>query len=138
MLAPKIYWECHPNWKSWKCDVEELATSVSNYATYLEDQNKKMKLLHSQFQPVRHLSENISLMSLPTNSKLEDKFRQLEHKVIQKQMFEYLCVEHFPPSDPHKKYIYIQRLQSRGIYSHRVAMLTYYHGNNIANFHFIW
>jgi len=51
--------------------------------------------------------------------------------------FEYLSIEDFCPSDPHKKYHFIQNLQSRGL-AFKSALLTYFHGNNVGNFHFIW
>ena len=29
------YWLTNPNWKLWKGDIKALATSVSDYATYV-------------------------------------------------------------------------------------------------------
>ena len=39
--------------------------------------------------------------------------------------------------DPRNKYAYLQILRSSGLTSN-VMMLTYSHGNNIRNLHFLW
>lgn len=52
------YWE-RIVWRTFKPEVEMLAKSVSDYATYLRDQNKKMKTIHSLTEPIRSLAENL-------------------------------------------------------------------------------
>jgi len=62
------------NWQPWKADVESLATSVSDYALYLQEQNKKMKQHHLQLHPVRQVSDNMALVLLPVNEQSQDEF----------------------------------------------------------------
>lgn len=64
-------------------------------------------------------------------------FHQLELKLKEKYPFEYLPVEDVCPTEPRKKYEYIQKLRETGL-SMKVAFLTYSHGNNIGSFHFVW
>ena len=41
------------------------------------------------------------------------------------------------PSEPCKKYEYLEKLKSNGL-DKFAAMLTYKHGNNIGDIHFVW
>ena len=46
-------------------------------------------------------------------------------------------VEDVCPSDPRKKYEYIQLLKSKGL-AINTAMLIYKHGNSVGNTNFVW
>ena len=131
------YWVTNPNWKSWKGDVEVLATSVSDYATYLNEQNEKVKKHHSLSHPVRMISDCIAIQLLPVSSTSQESMCELERQLNEKPEFEHVLVESTCPSDPRKKYTFLQALQSKGLCM-KTALLTYTHGNNVGNFHFIW
>ena len=50
-------------------------------------------------------------------------------------MFEYLLIEDICPTEPRKKYEYIQKLRETGL-SVKAALLTYSHGN-VGSLHFV-
>lgn len=129
------YWE-REVWKEFKPEVEMLAKSLHDYASYLRDQNKKMKLVHCSGSPIRSISENITVQVIPVYSPTPIIFNDLEIALSHKNLFEYVLVENFCPADPRKKYEYLKLLSS-GL-SVRTVKLTYSHGNNIGNLNFIW
>lgn len=51
-----------------------------------------------------------------------------------KPEFEHMSLDELCPSELSKKYHFLQILRL----SVKAAMLTYTHGNNVGNFHFIW
>ena len=131
-----VYWE-QSGWKEFKSDVVLLATSLSKYADYLVKQCGAMKCVQSSQQPVRQISENLSFAYLPLCQAVSPCFHQLEQKLKEKSLFEYLVIEDICPAEPRKKYEYIQRLREVGL-SEKAALLTYSHGNNIGSLHFVW
>ena len=56
----------------------------------------------------------------------------LQSTLEEKELYETLC-----PTNPSKKYEYLQALKSSGL-ALDVMMMTYSHGNNIGNLHFLW
>ena len=96
-----------------------------------------MKRVHSSQQPVRQISENLSFGYLPLCETVSLCFRQLEQKLKERSLFEYLLIENICPTEPHKKYEYIQKLKEKGL-SVKAALLTYLHGNNVSSLHFVW
>ena len=104
------YWMTNSNWSAWKGDVELLATSVSNYATYLSEQNSKVKRLHSSSHPVRQISDNISLQLLPHASTTSKTMSELESQLMMKANFEYISLDDICPREPRHKYRFLQNL----------------------------
>jgi len=54
-----------------------------------------------------------------------------------KEVHEYVIVDELCPSEPSKKYDFIQKLKKNGL-TVKTAMLTYSHGNNVGSIHFLW
>ena len=130
------HWE-RSGWESLKSVIQALATSISDYAAYLREQNKKMKHLQSLPQPVRSIADNLVLQFLPQCETMAAVLIELDSCLQEKNDFEYIVVEDVCPLDPHHKYEYLQALKSSGLAMHAV-ILTYTHGNSIGNSHFVW
>ena len=62
---------------------------------------------------------------------------ELDSQLKVKPEFEHMSLDELCPSEPSKKYSFLQILQTNGL-SVKAAMLIYTHGNNVGNFHFIW
>jgi uncharacterized protein YukE len=58
------FWE-RSGWKDFKSDIKSLATSMSDYANYLKEQNKKTKHFQSLTEPVRSIADNLDFRFLP-------------------------------------------------------------------------
>ena len=130
------YWESS-GWKDLKLDIQSLATLLSDYATYLREQNKKAKYMQCFAHPVRSIADNLDFRFLPQCETTPSLLTGLESRLAEKNEFEYVVVEDVCPSDPRRKYEYLQMLKSSGL-ALNAAMLTYTHGNNMGNTHFAW
>ena len=125
----ECYWE-RMVWRVFKPDVELLAKSLSDYARYLRDQNKKMKITHRSMVPVRSLADNLSFQILPISNLPSLELSKLEEVLCEKGMFEFVSIENvISHGDPRKKYEFMNTLKC-GL-SVRTAELTCCHGNNI-------
>jgi len=101
------FWLCS-NGQPWKNYVESLATSVSDYALYLQEQNKKIE--HFQLHTARQISDNMSLvLLLPVNQEPQNKFLTLDEELGKQKEFEYLTIEDFCPKKYHLFKIYSQQ-----------------------------
>ena len=98
-----VYWE-QRGWEEFKPNTERLATSFSEYSDYLTKQCCTTKRVHSSWQPVRQISENLEFGYLPLCANVAPCFRQLELKQKVKKVFEYLPVEDVCIAEPCKKY----------------------------------
>ena len=130
------YWE-RSGWASLKSVIQTLATSISDYAAYLGEQNKKMKRLQSLPHPVRSIADNLNFQFLPLCETTAAVLIKLDSCLQEKNDFEYVVVEDMCPLNPRRKYEYLQALRSSGLTVHAV-MLTYTRGNSIGNSHFVW
>ena len=120
-----------------KLDIQSLAILLSDYATYLREQNKKAKYLQSFAHPVLSIADNLDFRFLPRCETTPSLLTGLESRLAEKNEFEYVVVEDVCPSDPRRKYEYLQMLKSSGL-ALNAAMLIYTHGNNMGNTHFAW
>ena len=115
--------------------TRSLAQSLAGYAEYLSSQNKIMKDLHFQSNPVRQLSDSMSVKYIePCHgvpiSRLEPLFGCLQER-------EYLVLNAFTPDQPRQTYKFIQCLDRNGL-PVPIMLLTYSSGNNAGNLHFVW
>ena len=130
------FWE-RSGWKDFKSDIKSLATSMSDYAAYLKEQNKKTKYFQSLTEPVHSIADNLDFRFLPHCEANPSLFIELESLLHEKDSFQFIVVEDVCPTDPRRKYDYLQALKSGGL-AVKAAMLTYRHGNNIGNTNCIW
>ena len=131
-----VYWE-RTGWSELRTDVEVLATTLSKYVEYLQSRCEAMKRAHMSPLPVRQISENIVFSYLPTSTVVDSCHLELDNRLSELDMHEHLLVEDVFQADPRHKYEYINKLKVRGLPC-KVAMLSYSHGNNIGNLHFLW
>ena len=130
------YWS-KENWKEFKSSIEKLAKSISDYANYLLKQSVVTKRLHLFTEPVRQIADNLSFQILPQSSAGNHGFQELESKLMNRELYEYVVLETVCPQDPRKKYEFIQNLKCYSLTA-RCTLLTYAHGNYIGNTHFVW
>ena len=119
------YWD-RQNWKTLKHDTVLLAQSISGYAEYLDQSNKRSKEVHSSSIPVHEISDNMSITLLA----------DLVSKLNAASDFEYISVDEFCQLDARKRYEYIQTIK-QGL-PFKTILFTNKHGNNIGNLNFVW
>jgi uncharacterized protein YukE len=81
------FWE-RSGWKDFKSDIKSLATSMSDYANYLKEQNKKTKHFQSLTEPVRSIADNLDFRFLPQCLLIE-----LESFLREKDNFQLIVLE---------------------------------------------
>ena len=115
----------------------KLARSLAKCAEYLENNCESMKRNHFSLSPIQQISEHLSFSFLPCAASSTPCLSSLESLLQDKEAYEYIIVDELCPSEPSKKYEFIQKLKKNGL-TMQTALLTYSHGNNIGNVHFLW
>ena len=128
-----VYWE-DKKWSNFKPSVENLARSLAKYAEYLEKNWEAMKRIHFSLSPIRQISDHLGFGFLPFAASKTPCLSSLERLLQDKEAYEYIIVDTLCPSEPSKKYEFIQKKKKNGL-AMKTALLTYSHGNNI---HFLW
>jgi len=132
-------WE-RENWREFKLDVSNLASSISGYVEYLSQKNKVTKYNHSLPVPVRELSSNLRLKLIPvskTNSVTPSSLHTIEKTLDTKSCFEFVSANSLLPSNSMQKHRLIELLSSTGL-KFPCAILMYAPGSNIGNLVFLW
>ena len=129
------YWD-NPSWKKFKPQVAQLAECLAGYATYLSKKKKTSLQNHCVAQPIRSLANNIHLYVIPSVKKASPVLATLSLAVEESNNFQYLVVNDFAPSDPIKKFQYIDALK-KGL-TVRCMLFNYTPGSNIGNQWYIW
>ena len=111
--------------------------SLTKYAEYLEKNCESMKRIHFSLSPIRQVSEHLSFGFLPCTASSTPCLSSLESALQDKELYEYIIVNELCPSEPSKKYEFIQQLKKCGLMT-KTALLTYSHDNNVGNIHFLW
>jgi hypothetical protein len=132
------FWE-KPGWIELKSYFNSLLISLSSYAEYLVQKNKRMNIDHQSLTPVRQVSENIHLKFLASASQLSpsSSLKLIEEHLCQLQLYEVYRMTDLLPSDRVQRHRVVNSLITTGL-SFPCIMLVYAPGSNIGNFHFLW
>ena len=118
--------------------TRSLAQSLAGYADYLSSQNKIMKDLHARSNPVRQLSDSMSVKYIePCRGVPIGRLEPLFGCLQEREDGEYLVLNEFTPDQPRQTYEFIQCLERNGL-PVPIMLLTYSSGNNAGNLHFVW
>ena len=112
--------------------MEGLAKCLLDYSEYLSESNKEH---HVSTVPSRQLSSSLSISFLPVTDIHPSKLDSLNSVLCSIDEFQYVDVSEFSPSDAHKKYKYIQKMN--GGLCVPCYLLTYSAGN-VGNLNFVW
>jgi len=133
-------WE-RENWREFKQDVSNLASSISGYVEYLSQTNTVTKYNHTLPMPVRELSSNLQLKLIPiskTNSATPTSLCNIEKTLDNKSCFEFISANSLlPPSNSMQKHCLIELLSANSL-KFPCAILMYTPGSNIGNLIFLW
>ena len=115
--------------------TRSLVQSLAGYADYLSSQNKIMKDLHARSNPVRQLSDSMSVKCIePCRVVQIVKLEPLLGCLQEMEDGEYLVLNKFTPDQPRQRYKFIQCLERNGL-PVSIMLLTY---SSAANLHFVW
>ena len=124
-------WINTARWAVMKEAVKGLATSIDSHISYLHDQSKRMKIHHST--PSESFGDKTNFTYLPRSSKIPGSLHELDQALSQKQVYEYVFVRDFAPTERRTRYHYIQELH-KGL-SRPAVLCTYTVGSSIGNYH---
>ena len=121
-----------------KTDVESLAQCLSQYTDYLECSKKREVSNHYSKLPVHEVAENIIFQFLPVSKTKESSLLELQTRLEQVSDFQDVAIEDvLSIVDFRAKYNLISTIKSNS-FPFPTALLSYSHGNNVGNLHFIW
>lgn len=84
------------------------------------------------------LADNIQFQFLPVRDSVPCTLLQgLDAQLGEVPDYQYVLVEDVCPADYRAKYKFIQTMKNIG-FEFQAALLTYTHGNNVGNLHFVW
>ena len=105
-----------PIWQPFRNDVETLARSLTEYASYLSEKNKQMNIVHGQLQPIRDIGDHLSFIFLPVASNTAFiTFQNLEQALQSKECYQSVQITEFAPHETSKRYDYINKLKTCGL-----------------------
>ena len=106
------YWE-RSIWQPFRSDVETLARILAEYAEYLSEKNKQIKLVHTQLQPIRDMGDNMHFTFLPVKpSPAHSAFKYLEEALESKEHYQSVQLADFAPKEPSKKYEFVKKAEN--------------------------
>ena len=112
--------------------------SVSQYTEYLDQQCKKVMLMHVSCIPVRSISASATVSYVKaTSSSLFPLFREPDTVLKGMGEYQHVFLNDLRPGDPKKRYNFMQSLLRTGVRSPSVVC-AHSTGNNAVNMHFAW
>ena len=131
------FWD-KPGWAKLKPDFNSLLISISTYADYLVQKNKRMKQNHRSPTPIRELSEYLQLKFIAESCiGIPSSLKAMEEHILECQPYEATYITPFLPSDCVQKHRVVNCVISNGL-SFPCILLIYSPGSNIGNSHFLW
>ena len=117
-------------WAELKSIIDKLASSIDDYTLYLRQQTGIVKAK----QAATSISDSSSLKVLPRrDSPVRQKLQPPLNAIEERQVYEYVHVNDYAPSDPKFKYQYIRDLE-KGL----PFMSVLYTCTSGMNYHYIW
>ena len=129
-----LAWLNVPEWLSFKEATEKLARALDGYLTYLNRQNKKMKVQHDSATML--VADKTSVQLLKRNHTPSHCLSKLNDIISHNAPYEHVFVADYAPSDRREKYRYIQELQ-KGL-CRPCVLCTCSIGGPVGNYLFVW
>ncbi len=129
-------WLQQPEWSSLRVALIMFIESVTSYASYLAVRNKAMKVHHSSPEPTVSFSDASNIRYMEKLSSVSPLLSDIDTAVKNSKNYEIVYVSEFAPLNKRKKYLFIRELEN-GLLSN-AFLLTYTHGSNVGNYHFVW
>ncbi|XP_060585359.1 uncharacterized protein LOC132741240 isoform X2 [Ruditapes philippinarum] len=140
-------WFLNEKFSSFRTKVNELATCLEKYATFLCDQNKRTEKNHHNLEPVRSWSDNFSFNIKSAHEKGLNKGKENTKKTIVKysysnviealenlDYYEPLDLVELEPIDAVKRRAWLEHMELPFPF----GIFTYSHGNYLGNLTVIW
>lgn len=134
-LSLEQTWVTSSVWENVISSVFELVECIQKYATYLEEVNTEMNILHYNDTPARNGVENIELYTIEASkSPILSKYTELDKALQQENYYIYIDLDQYLPLLTNQKYVFIKEL----CLSFPISIYRYHHGNYLGTKNFIW
>lgn len=100
-------WMQQQRWSALRQLIDELATSLDDYTTYLRQQSRIVK----QKQHSLSVSDSGTVKVLPINASISGRIQPLYSALQEKPVYNQVAVNSFAPMDPKLKYQYTRDLE---------------------------
>lgn len=129
-------WMQQPKWHTLRESIDELATSLDDYCTYLCQQLRSVKQKQESTVSSASISDAGTLKVLPKNPSISGRLEPLFTALKDKPVYRKVAVNDFAPKNTKLEYQYIQDLE-KGLPGPSV-LYTHSLGSRVGNYHFLW
>lgn len=129
-------WMQQEEWAPFKQNLLKLVESLASYSAYLTMKNKVMKAHHASPEPVSSFEDSCCLKYIAPTSSISPLLTDIDQALDKYEFYQPLSVKDFSPKEKRRLYLFIRELE-QGL-SKPMFLLTYSHGSNVGNYHFIW
>lgn len=134
-LSLEQTWALSSVWENVISSVFELIECIQKYATYLEEINAEMNILHYSDTPARNGVENIELYTIEAfTTPILSKYIELDRALQQEDYYVYIELDQYLPPQPKQKHNFIKEL----CLSFPISVYRYHHGNYLGTKNFVW
>ena len=128
-------WMQQQKWRTLRESVDQLATSLDDYSTYLRQQMRSVKQKQESTISSASISDAGTLKVLPKNAGVSGRLESLFTTLNEQPVYHRVAVNDFAPMNPKLKYQYIQDLE-KGL---PLPAILYTHtlGSSLGNYHFL-
>ena len=122
-------WMQQQRWCALRAIIDELATSLDDYTTYLRQQSRIVK----EKQGSLSVSDSGTVKVLPINASVSGRIQPLYSALEEKPVYTQVAVNAFAPMDPKLKYQYMRDLE-KGL---PIPSVLYRYRFSL-NYHYLW
>ena len=122
-------WMQQQRWSALRQTIDELATSLDDYTTYLRQQSRIVK----QKQDSLSVSDSGTVKVLPINASISGRIQPLYSALQENPVYNQVAVNSFAPMDPKLKYQYMRDLE-KGL---PIPSVLYTCSFSL-NYHYLW
>jgi hypothetical protein len=105
-------WASKTSWQEVVSNVFEFTSMIKKYIDHLETTNNNMKCHHESENPVREPSSNCNIrLILEFDEEIDERYLELDSDLTNRELFDFVDLNLYAPSDPIKKYNFIRDIQ---------------------------
>ncbi|KAL5496676.1 hypothetical protein EMCRGX_G013014 [Ephydatia muelleri] len=119
-----------------KNDVEQLARSIASYADLLLDKRVRMEAIHSSTEPVRQISQNLTVMYTQSRVLAPAFLGPISELLKSLDPNAPIDLAKLVPTDRRRRYEWVEALK-QGL-DIPLMHVTYAPGSNVGNVHWVW
>ncbi|CAB4475660.1 unnamed protein product [Rhizophagus irregularis] len=126
-------WASDKKWEQFISEVIQLCEVSRKFIEYLDDVNKRMRIIHNSSVPIRNGIDHIKVLDIDKTLTTNENYNEIIKLMHEKEEFEPTCIDDLIPCNVIQP-VFLENMEL----PFSVTLYRYYSGNYMGTLNWLW